>query len=47
MVLLLRVAVALEYSLTSSKIGMRAVPSSEGEAGGVRVRTRGSAHRSW
>lgn len=29
----------LEYSLISSKIGMRAVPSGEGEAGGVSQNT--------
>ena len=39
MVLLSRAAVALEYSLTSSKIGMRAVPSGEGEVGGVSQNT--------
>lgn len=39
MVLLSRAAVALEYSLISSKIGMRAVPSGEGEAGGVSQNT--------
>lgn len=39
MVLLSRAAVALEYSLISSKTGMRAVPSGEGEAGGVSQNT--------